>query len=83
MPCSTTGSGGGGEWRVSYQDRHEGAVVFLLVLAKIGQGLSLREVGCRNDLFLHLLGLLRFTVAAFLSPLDISVPPDFEFFLAN
>lgn len=40
--------------------------LFLFLLAQIGQGFALREVGCRNDLFLHLLGLLCFSVSALL-----------------
>ncbi|MBD3624861.1 MAG: hypothetical protein HUJ24_05675 [Rhodobacteraceae bacterium] len=45
---------------VNHLDRH----LFLLVFAKIGQCLALREIGRCNDLFLHLLRLLDFTVAA-------------------
>jgi hypothetical protein len=47
-------------------NKHLARHLFLFVLAKIGQGFSLREIGCCNHLFLHLLGFLRFTVAALL-----------------
>jgi hypothetical protein len=57
--------------------------VFLLVLAKIGQGLALREVGSCHDLFLHLLGLLRFPVAALLVTFGHFDSPDCMSFLTN
>jgi hypothetical protein len=38
--------------------------LFLFVLAQTRQGFALREVGCRNDLFLNFFGLFRFSVSA-------------------